>query len=110
MAALLLAAYGVAQTAKDAADERPATVTVTWGGKAGVVIVVRISGKYYVGGATFIKSPFAETYDARRGDSILVNVDPVVLGPEMTCSIEVPGMPKVSKSGIGHLSCLTVVS
>ena len=50
------------------------------------------------------------TYDVRRGDSILVNVDPVVAGPLITCSIAVPGMPEKTNSGHGHTTCLVTVT
>jgi len=110
MAVLLLGTYVVAQLATGEARERPAHVTVSWGGKAGVVLVVRIAGKYYVGGATFTKSPFEETYDVRPGDSILVAIDPVIPGTQMQCSIAVSGMPPVTNASASHFTCLTTVT
>lgn len=112
MAVLLLFAYGVSQVTKDKAEERPATVTVSWEPeRAGVVIIVRVGGVNYVGGATYVKSPFTETYDVKPGDAILVAVDPVVLGPKITCQILVRGMaPKTVGPLPGHTVCQTVVA
>jgi hypothetical protein len=112
-AVLLILAYGVAQSVKEKADERSATVTVTWvpeRGSPGVVIVVYIAMKYKVSGRTFVTSPFSETYPVKRGDQILVNADPKAFTVnQITCRIDVTGQLSVSGSGNGHVTCLTAV-
>jgi len=117
MAVVLLAAYGVAQTTKDQLEGKMATVTATWSPAKRVRIIVRVAVKDRVRGTTYLSSPFTETYPVKRGDAVLIAIDPIQLTDiNIDCSIAVTGQPTVTGHGgipgpdNGHTVCQTTVN
>ena len=108
----LIGAYVLAQGTKDAVDGNTATVTVTWSNPPGVIIIVRIAGGFQVKGKTFYDTPFTDSYPVKRGDNVLVTVDPIPASDtatHITCLIVIPGQPAVNDAGTGHRICHAVI-
>jgi hypothetical protein len=112
---VLFAAYTLAETIKEKADGSSALVTVTWGPTTapGVVVVIRVAGKIQVAGQTFTKGPIARTYPVKRGDAVLVVVDPLLdHGLEfIECVIVVDGVERARRHlGNVHTVCGPVIT
>lgn len=113
MAVFLLVTYMVATSTKERMDRHSAVIEVSWSpqkGSSGAVIVVRVAGSNRIRGETFIDSPLKRNYEVKRGDQVLVVVDPA--GPDVRlvgCAISIDGDEKVRDAKPEHTVCWTEV-